>query len=325
MPDLNAMIAVQSRGGMQFGYVRSADEERVSFEVEAPILPGEEVDWRMQLIGLPETAMGRCVIEQIADQPGRWPLFHARITFMTDPDRALYRGWLKDFAEGGTSRRLERKGGEIEQGLLSGMRTQTTAVHKIALERMAQRDALRRAIRKKGSAPGADPDSFGLAQESTPSGAWSAEVGRKAVKDALKEVTRSPARLAGPPAEAPPPAAPVDGPAPVTAEPAAPAAPAEDPLVTVDLAARPPRVSVRWTGAATFRAAFARHLKAGALVVPAPGLDRSGLTVEIALAPPGGAEVSCPAQVSAVLPDGVGFALLLSAAQRRALAEAAQG
>ncbi|MBN1336380.1 MAG: hypothetical protein JXB39_10505, partial [Deltaproteobacteria bacterium] len=203
MPDLNAMIAVQSRGGMQFGYVRSADQQRISFEVEAPIAQGEEVDWRMQLIGYPETAMGRCVIDQISRPPGRWPLFQARITFMTDEDRLLYAGWLQDFAEGGTSRRLERKSGEIEHGLLSGARTQTTALHKIALQRIAQRDAIRRAIRKKGGADVSDSDAFGLGQEATPQGSWSAEAGRAAIKAAVKEVCQHGVPPPDPPDPAP--------------------------------------------------------------------------------------------------------------------------
>ncbi len=309
MPDLNAMVAVQSRGGMQFGYVRSADEQRIVFEVEAPIAQGEEVDWRMQLIGYAETAAGRCVIEQVATPQGRWPVFHGRITSMTESDRQLYAGWLKDFAEGGTSRRLERMGGEIEQGLLGGLRGQTSALHKIALERIAQRDALRRAIRKKGSTEVDDADAFGLGQESAPTGSWSAEEGRRAVRAALREVTRG----AGRPELAPVPSA-AAAPEPETLS------PASDPAVTVDSRARPIRIVVRWTARATFQEAWTRHLKAGALVVPAPGVEGPGPAVEVVLVPPGGVEFACPAEVSAVLPDGVGFALRLTPAQRRDLA-----
>jgi hypothetical protein len=315
MPDLNAMIAVQSRGGMQFGYVRSADEQRIVFEVEAPIAQGEEVDWRMQLIGYPETAAGRCVIDQVSLPQGRWPVFHGRITSMTEADRELYAGWLEDFAEGGTSRRLERMGGEIEQGLLGSLRTQTTALHKIALERMAQRDALRRAIRRKGTTQVDDADTFGLDHESAPAGTWGAEEGRAAVRAAVREITRGTGRGGiGAPrviaAALPPPA-----------EPEAPAQ-VVDPAVTVDLQVRPPRVTIRWVGAEVYRDAWTRHLKAGALVVRAPGLAQPGLEVEVVLTPPGAAPLTCRARVSAVLPDGVGFALVLTPELRHDLAAA---
>ncbi|MBN1336460.1 MAG: hypothetical protein JXB39_10910, partial [Deltaproteobacteria bacterium] len=61
-----------------------------------------------------------------------------------------------------------------------------------------------------------------------------------------------------------------------------------------------------------------------ALVVPAPDFDRMDQPVEVVLVLPGGAEVASPARVSALLPDGVGFALELAAGQRRALAAAAR-
>jgi hypothetical protein len=234
---------------------------------------------------------------------------------MTEADRELYAGWLEDFAEGGTSRRLERMGGEIEQGLLGSLRTQTTALHKIALERMAQRDALRRAIRRKGTTQVDDADTFGLDHESAPAGTWSAEEGRAAVRAAVREITRGTGRGGiGAPrviAAAPPP-------------PAEPEAPAqfEDPAVSVDLQVRPPRVTIRWVGAEVYRDAWTRHLKAGALVVRAPGLAQPGLEVEVVLTPPGAAPLACPARVSAVLSDGVGFALVLTPELRRDLAAA---
>jgi len=99
--------------------------------------------------------------------------------------------------------------------------------------------------------------------------------------------------------------------------PALPAA-AEEPLFSVDLAARPPVVRLRLT-AATWGEQYQRYLRNNALFLAGVAVGARGLAVAVELTLPSGSQIRCAAQVVAALPSGTGLMLTLTRSDREQL------
>ncbi len=56
--EILAMLSVQTPGGLVFGTARRIQGQTLGFEADGRMEPGDEVQWRMELPGLDETAMG---------------------------------------------------------------------------------------------------------------------------------------------------------------------------------------------------------------------------------------------------------------------------
>lgn len=188
--NLNAMIAVQTRDGLTFGYARSVDLTSMVLEVQGDIQVGEEVEWRMELKGYKETAMGALVVERVRKptEAGSWPIFHARISDLPDEDRKVLEGWMEDYQAGGTSKRVER---EIEEALLRSWESRPEfrkdeAARKFILERMAERKAKRKKLFKKKISldDEGEGDPYGIAAEASRTTTRPADAIRAALKRA---------------------------------------------------------------------------------------------------------------------------------------------
>ena len=428
----NAMVALQTAAGLNFGHVRRVSPTEMVFEADARLDIGDEVPWRLELLGWKETVMGSLTVRQVQPRQGDVPIFYARIDSIKDTDRPLFDTWLRDSELGGVSRRYDENpeslvGSNFDAPMRGASHTETTA----ALERLARRRAQGR--KHKERLPGEDSDPFGLGDEK-PSDTSSAPAGsgRRAIREALRASlgqqrprgprtdrdrlperwisgdtpsdggsgapggdqedasdpntysgsgllrplqvpdwldsqsqpsagsgSRDPSWLAelhsvsntdsvanlrsetpswlyelNPSPAAEPPAA-DDGPHLVSPEdpteeatergphraPDRPAAP--DPMITVDAASAPTRVTAAWRTRDAYARDFRQHLRGCGLFVPEPDMGALGTEVEVLLVLPGGLEVSCKATVVAPMIMGTGLALSLGEKDRRALSLAA--
>lgn len=97
---LTATLSVQSRGGLVFGSATQIDGSNLTFELEAQMEVGDNVEWRMELSGLDDTAMGRMrIVSRRADAgyPVRWV---GAIMSVSPDDSAVFEVWRRGVEAG---------------------------------------------------------------------------------------------------------------------------------------------------------------------------------------------------------------------------------
>ena len=102
--DIIAMIAVQSPDGMLFGTARKFDGETLHCEIDADILPGTLVEWRMELPGLDDTALGKMRIigvQRLGNTGVR--LWSGTIVAVDGEDEEVFSVWKRGVDEGSRS------------------------------------------------------------------------------------------------------------------------------------------------------------------------------------------------------------------------------
>ena len=92
---VNAIFALQTRGGLVFGCTREMEGDRVLFEAAADLDPGEQLDWRMQLRGRREMVAGTLEILEKAES-GDSPIYLGRIVQISRANRQLLDQWLHE-------------------------------------------------------------------------------------------------------------------------------------------------------------------------------------------------------------------------------------
>lgn len=141
--DIIAMIAIQTPDGMLFGTARRFDGETLHCEIDADILPGTLVEWRMELPGLDDTALGKMRIigvQRVANSGVR--IWSGAIVAVDTEDEEVFSVWKRGVDEGSRSFSKSRhSGGQVDW--LSGQTTSGASPAERA-RAMAQQDERRK-------------------------------------------------------------------------------------------------------------------------------------------------------------------------------------
>ena len=97
---ITATISVQSAGGLAFGGAVQIDGLNVTFELETQMEVGDNVEWRMELPGLDDTAMGRMRILSRRADPGYPVRWVGSITSVSPEDTAIFEVWRRGVEAG---------------------------------------------------------------------------------------------------------------------------------------------------------------------------------------------------------------------------------
>lgn len=303
---------------------RLLERYRMSFELAAPLRPGDAVDFRVLLAAEersgPIEVRGSLRIVRILDaHPDAPSLFSAEIIDVRRDDLPELEAWLARYSTP-QGRRFEALTGssefEPEVDIDESGSVATDAVDPLDLPTGAMGETV-------SSAP------FGLTEETDHQDLRLA--GREAIRSALRRglQTRSgrglatPSRSAGRDAWLRQTRDRALRQARAWLEPDAvhAAAPAVDPTVEIQDELAPIQVRVRWTSATRYRDDFKRHLQGGGLFVPTPRPLPRNAAVELHLHLPSGEALVCNARVVAPMPTGAGMSLELSPAHTAMLAQ----
>ncbi len=95
-----AMISVQSPGGLVFGTATRIDGMTISFDLEARMDAGEVVEFRIELPGLEETAMGTLRITSGRKGDAGASSFLASIQTLVPDDAEIFEVWRRGVEQG---------------------------------------------------------------------------------------------------------------------------------------------------------------------------------------------------------------------------------
>jgi hypothetical protein len=297
------------------GETRLLERFRMSFEVAAPMRPGDAADFRLSLPhagdgGGPGEVNGTVRVLRIVDaHPDAPTLFSAEILSVRKDDLPTLEAWLAQYATNGRRRFEAISGSESpevelsETGLtdiydsvdLPGQTvTQTSSSAPYGFSssapqqdlRLAGREAIRSALRR------------GLEAKSRPgriggrSRRWMEHTRRRAeaqVKHWLE------GRNGAPKEEGP------------------------EPRVEICSTVTPITVTVRWFSADAYRRDWRQHLQRGGLFVPSAETLPRNRSLQLRLELPSGEAIACQAQVVAPMPTGAGLSLRLTSDQKARL------
>ncbi len=310
---------LQTPRGELRGETRLLERFRMSFELAAPLRPGDAADFRLVLPDGAQPDLGGEVrgtlrILRIVDAfPGAPSMFSAEIVSVRREDQAVLELWLSNHNHAGR-RRFEAISGSEEPDLELSDPGVTDAFDPRDL-------------------PGADDTQTG---SSAPYGFSSASrdpslriAGREAIRSALRrglDARRRPGRHGGRSqrwvnhsrelAEAQARRW-LSGQHDANSSVALP--PAVEPTVSLDRSADALSVTVRWRTDAGFKKSWRMHLRGGGLfiAVTEPVVAQTELTLHLEL--PSGRSLDCQAQVVAPMPTGLGLSVHLAPDQRQAL------
>jgi hypothetical protein len=309
---------LQTPRGELSGVTRLLERFRMSFELAAPLRPGDAADFRVFLDdperSRPVEVRGTLRVLRILDaHPDAPSLFSAEIVDVRRDDLPELDAWLGQHATP-HGRRFEALTGSSEfepdvdiddsvsvatepvdpLDLPSGQEGATVSSAPFGLTehsnrhdlRLAGREAIRTALRRglqTRGGTGRGPATQGRAG------------GRQGWLRTTQERARRQARGWLDEAEAEP----TPG-------------PSVDPSVEVDDERSPVLITVRWVSEGRFRDDYRRHLKGGGLFVPTTQALVRGAVVEVELTLPDGVRLCCAARVVAPMPTGAGLALDLA-------------
>lgn len=95
-----AMISVQSPGGLVFGTATGMDGQTLHFELDARMEAGDVVEWRMELPGLEENAMGSLRIVAGRRDLGPMPTWVGTIQSVAADDVEIFEVWRRGVEHG---------------------------------------------------------------------------------------------------------------------------------------------------------------------------------------------------------------------------------
>ncbi len=99
--DILAMIAVQTPGGLAFGTARKIDGQTLHFEVDSEVPAGTIVEFKMELPGLEETAMGQMRVIGVRLEAGRAvKQWSAVVVGVAEADEEIFTMWRRCVDEG---------------------------------------------------------------------------------------------------------------------------------------------------------------------------------------------------------------------------------
>jgi hypothetical protein len=94
------MMSVQTRGGLVFGSATHIDGMNLRFEIEGQIDIGDNVEWRLELPGLDETAMGWMRITAVRREPGSPSQVRGLIQSVSPADAEIFEVWKRGVESG---------------------------------------------------------------------------------------------------------------------------------------------------------------------------------------------------------------------------------
>lgn len=95
-----AMISVQSPAGLVFGTATGMDGQTLHFELDAKMEAGDVVEWRMELPGLEENAMGTLRIVAGRRDLGPMPQWIGTIQGVSADDAEIFEVWRRGVEQG---------------------------------------------------------------------------------------------------------------------------------------------------------------------------------------------------------------------------------
>lgn len=185
------MIGLQTTHyGVVFGKILRVTTSRLVVEIDRPLKVGETVPWRMELLGRPETVLGELVVGRCEGKGNGEYVVRAIVTSMSERDRELFRDWLLQEKEGGTTRTFDSSVASSSDFRVGGQRKRFGGANSVSRSDVeAKREALRRIDarrRRAGGGPDLGKDAFGLGSELR-SDVSTGRSGRKAVGKALQD------------------------------------------------------------------------------------------------------------------------------------------
>jgi len=149
--ETKVMVALQTKDGLNYGYLHDLVNDTCSFEVNSKISAGEEMAFRMELKGYEETVMG--MLRVTGGRPasgGNWPMYQAKILEIPEFDRQLLEVWVVDQRDGGSTRRVERNPDEYVKDMFAKRKSgASTSATKLIIQRMNERKERRAKLFKK--------------------------------------------------------------------------------------------------------------------------------------------------------------------------------
>ncbi len=97
---LTATLSVQTPGGLVFGGATKIDGMNLSFELEGQLAVGDVVEWRMELPGLDETAMGVMRVTYVRRESGVVARWTALILSLSPADADIFEVWRRGVEAG---------------------------------------------------------------------------------------------------------------------------------------------------------------------------------------------------------------------------------
>lgn len=299
----SAVITLKSpSGNMLVGTVRSLRADTMTVEVEHLVRERTTLEWRMELTGHRETVAGMLRVISVRPLPDTH-MFRVmgQLERMAEDDRQRLDAWVREQAEGGTTRRYDRS---VDSDLSSW----THSHHASKSETQAALARLNRR-RQRLLSDSTPSDVLGLTSEVKSDAGR--ETGRQALRDALRQSMARKRRRAAQDTEGR--SAGLPSWARAQQPPGQKRLP--DPEVTQIPHTSPTRVQVRYRDPATYRREFQQNISRYALSLPLPSLGEDGTRLSVIIQPPRKPPVACDAEVKVKMPSGVGVALLLSRAQ----------
>lgn len=339
---VQAMIALQSPSGLIFGTALALDQDVFTVVVAGGMDPGSAVEFRLELPGLEDTALGMMRVLEVRGERGAASTYLLRVMSVSADDQEAFEGWKSAVNSGviACSRSRHSSAAGWAEAALAGGTTPEERARAVAIQeerRIRLQASVRQLIHahKKGWP---DPGDVGAgdsslmdvvrARSSLTPGSPRSSGGRspQAPVPPPVRVGLTPTPLAvragtasGPPQPRPPPVAPVVASpvvaAPVVAAPvvASPAVPAPVVPAPVVVPARPadPVITFRegevelvWRSLERYRADYKESLRFfGYFAADAPVLEPMS-TIRVILVLPAGHRLCLAGQVVAVTPAG---------------------
>ncbi len=128
--DILAMIAVQTPNGLVFGTARKIDGLTLHFEVDSEVPAGTVVEFKVELPGLEETAMGQLRVIGVRLEAGRAvKQWSATVVSVAEADEEIFTMWRRCVDEGSRTFALSNRGG-TDDWLKSQMMAGTTPAER---------------------------------------------------------------------------------------------------------------------------------------------------------------------------------------------------
>jgi hypothetical protein len=340
---ITATISVQSAGGLAFGGAVQFDGMNVTFELETQMEVGDNVEWRMELPGLDDTAMGRMRILSRRADPGYPVRWVGSITSVSPEDTAIFEVWRRGVEAGTRSFAVSKRAPGDAWLAATTMVGSSEAERKqaVAIEEARRKQRLERAkslLKNSKSWPDpTDVESGVVAASGVFRNSLSGSVNRSAASSHGADPAGRPrlavaaalrANIGGerPAAPVPTPAglgaerpaipSPAASPAPQRAAAPSPASMTELPKLLVDRN----MAMLRFTEGGSFRSLHKATLAGGIIIVQTADVGPAGTRLDFVITLPSGATIFAPGQVMAHSGGRSEFFLTLSPAQKGTIA-----
>ena len=117
-----ASISIRSENGISFGMLRRIDDDRIVFETDGELVPGDDMELRIQLTGLQATIYSHARVTSAVSRQDALSRYCAQLHDMSRDDEALFQEWQAEISQGGSLHRSDLLASAIGCGDSSGPR-----------------------------------------------------------------------------------------------------------------------------------------------------------------------------------------------------------